>query len=189
MSGIPAAQFSLPPTLPTTEYENWVDCSREKVFIYINSCSRECSHVDLSWQEKLIELGAGIALGIELRIDKMAVAMLLATTALPPALTGLIPLRIVGLGRYAASPAIFLADGDDPTSVGRVLPVPVPLDAVVGLEQALSGMERQAMMDVLFHCRVIANRDDGLFDSLPWDWNPSTLAKRDAFARFQVGAD
>lgn len=108
-----------------------------------------------------------------------------ASAPLPSALSGLVPLRVVGLGRYAGAPAVFLSDGAEAASPAVVLPVPVPLDAVMGLEQALSGMEQQAMMDVLLHCRGIASRDGGLFDSLPWDWAPSALAKRDGYARLQ----
>ena len=47
-------------------------------------------------------------------------------------LSGFVPLELVGFGRFDSTPALFLSD--DATA----LPVPVPLDAVMAIEQALS---------------------------------------------------
>ena len=107
--------------------------------------------------------------------------MLLAVTV---PVTGLsldsfVPLRVVGLGRYASAPAIFLEEERG----GDVLPVPIPGDAVMAVEQALSPTY-SAMLEVLLHAQPVSKRDDALFDNVPWAWNPSPQAKRDAFARF-----
>ena len=108
--------------------------------------------------------------------------MLLAVV--PAFVTGLsldsfVPLRVVGLGRYASAPAIFLEEERG----GDVLPVPIPGDAVMAVEQALSPTY-SAMLEVLLHAQPVSKRDDALFDNVPWAWNPSPQAKRDAFARF-----
>eukprot|EP00967_Tisochrysis_lutea_P034354 scaffold40994_cov30-Tisochrysis_lutea.AAC.2 len=100
-------------------------------------------------------------------------AALLATI---PAL----PLRVAGLGRYSGSPAVFLVH----TRSERVLPVPVPLDAVGGLQQALSP-SLPSRDQLVPRSRALARRDGGLLDSLPWDWAPSPLAKRNAAARLE----
>mmetsp|Transcript_48219 Transcript_48219/g.111643 ORF Transcript_48219/g.111643 Transcript_48219/m.111643 type:complete len:470 (-) Transcript_48219:50-1459(-) len=113
----------------------------------------------------------------------VALPLCLASSApLPAVLRGHLPLQIAGLGRYGPSPALFL---HKKLGSSEVLPVPVPLDAVKALEMALSGKERQSMVEILLQCRAIVNRDDGIFDGLPWDWASSSLSKRDAFARFQ----
>ena len=64
----------------------------------------------------------------------------------------------------------------------QVLPVPIPRQSVLACEQALSS-RTPAMAEVLIHCRALASRDDGIVDQLPWQWNPSELAKRDGVAR------
>ena len=94
-------------------------------------------------------------------------------------LDSFVPLRVVGLGRYASAPAIFLEEEQG----GDVLPVPIPGDAVMAVEQALSPIY-SAMLEVLLHAQPVSKRDDALFDNVPWAWNPSPQAKRDAFARF-----
>ena len=94
-------------------------------------------------------------------------------------LDSFVPLRVVGLGRYASAPAIFLEEERG----GDVLPVPIPGDAVMAVEQALSPTY-SAMLEVLLHAQPVSKRDDALFDNVPWAWNPSPQAKRDAFARF-----
>ena len=53
----------------------------------------------------------------------------------------------------------------------------------MAMEQALAG-EFTAMMQILISGRFITNRDGGVYDQLPWQWSPSTQAKRDAFSRF-----
>ena len=95
-------------------------------------------------------------------------------------LSGFVPLELVGFGRFDSTPALFLSDD---ATAGRVLPVPVPLDAVMAIEQALSP-KHAAMLEVLLHARPIAERDDGVFDNLPWDWSEDPQAKRFAYDRF-----
>ena len=90
-----------------------------------------------------------------------------------------VSLRVAGLGRYASAPAIFLEEERG----GDVLPVPIPGDAVMAVEQALSPTY-SAMLEVLLHSQPVSKRDDALFDNVPWVWNPSPQAKRDAFSRF-----
>ena len=63
------------------------------------------------------------------------------------------------------------------------MPVPLAGESVLAMEQAISAVEPQ-MTQVLFNSQVISKRSGFLFDNLPWAWNPSTQAKRDAFARF-----
>ena len=63
-----------------------------------------------------------------------------------------------------------------------MLPVPIPRQSVLACEQALSPGS-PAMADVLLQCRLFASRNNGLIDQLPWQWNPSELAKRDGVAR------
>ena len=94
-------------------------------------------------------------------------------------LDAFVSLRVVGLGRYASAPAIFLEEERG----GDVLPVPIPGDAVMAVEQALSPTY-SAMLEVLLHSQPVSKRDDALFDNVPWVWNPSPQAKRDAFSRF-----
>ena len=89
-----------------------------------------------------------------------------------------VPLRICGLGRYASAPAIFL----EAEAGGPVLPVPVPAESVMSFEQALS-MARPARMEVIPLAAALSRRDGTLFDNLPWQWNPSPQAKRDAAER------
>jgi hypothetical protein len=84
-----------------------------------------------------------------------------------------VPLHLAGLGQYGASPALFL----EQERGGKVLPVPIPRQSVLACEQALSS-RTPAMAEVLIHCRSLASRDDGVVDQLPWQWNPSELAKR-----------
>ena len=94
-------------------------------------------------------------------------------------LSKFIPLVSLGLGRYSAAPALFLAEPTGPAErPTRVMPVPVPLEAVMAIEQAVSAA-RPSMMEVLLHVRTLANRDDGLYDNLPWQWGASAMAKRD----------
>ena len=94
-------------------------------------------------------------------------------------LANYVPLTVCGLGRYASAPALFLEESRG----GRVLPVPIPSEAVMATEQALSAT-RPALLEVVLHAQAVSKRDDGFFDNLPWGWNPSPQAKRDAFARF-----
>ncbi len=94
-------------------------------------------------------------------------------------LDAFVPLRLVGLGRYASAPAIFLEEERG----GEVLPVPIPGEAVMAVEQALSPTP-PAMLEVLLHSQPVSKRDGALFDNVPWEWNPSPQAKRDAFSRF-----
>ena len=103
---------------------------------------------------------------------------LIATASTKPAF---VPLRVAGFGRYGGYPALFLSAPD----AASVLPVPVPLDSVMAIEQALAPVE-QAMFDVLLQCRSFTSRDCGIFDALPWNtFSSSPMAKRDAFSRLQ----
>ena len=111
-----------------------------------------------------------------------AATLLAATAAAAPVdLARFVPAIVVGLGRYGSSPALFLQDAAE-RGVGDVLPVPVPSDAVVAIEQALS-LSPTSVSEVLLQSQAVVQRDGGLFDSLPWAWAPSPQAKRDAFAR------
>jgi len=98
--------------------------------------------------------------------------------AMPPTDTmgNYVATTLIGLGRYAKSPALFL----ECERGGPVLPVPVPVDAVSPIEQALSA-RRPSRLEVLLHTRF-ADRDGGLYDNLPW---PEALpqAKGEAYAR------
>ena len=109
--------------------------------------------------------------------------ILLALAAVPSLPADAVRLEMLGLGRYRSAPALFLAKKRG-ESFGQVLPVPVPLDSVMGIEMALAGPRKAAMLEVLLHGRGIANRDSGIFDTLPWEWNSSPQAKRDGFSRF-----
>ena len=106
------------------------------------------------------------------------VAFAALSAASPPSTGGFVPLSLVGLGRYGASPALYL----EKERGGKVLPVPIPRESVLACEQALSP-RTPAMAEVLLQCRSFARRDGGLLDQLPWQWNPSELAKRDGAAR------
>ena len=87
--------------------------------------------------------------------------------------------RVAGFGRYLSAPALFL----EVERGGNVLPVPVPGNAVGAVEQALSA-KFPAMLEVLAQAKAASMRDGALLDNLPWQWNPSPQAKRDAVARF-----
>ena len=89
-----------------------------------------------------------------------------------------VPLQIAGLGRYGSEPAVFLQD----PSGGQVMPVPIPRACELAFEQALSPTI-PARVEVLLQARTFAGREGGLVDSLPWEWVPSPLAKRDLYAR------
>ena len=95
-----------------------------------------------------------------------------------------VPLQPAGLGRYGASPALFL----EKERGGKVLPVPLPRECVLACEQALSP-RTPAMAEVLLQCRSFTSRDGGILDQLPWEWNPSALAKRDGSADGSVDSD
>jgi len=97
-------------------------------------------------------------------------------------LSSCVPLEIVGFGRCGASPALFLSDEPASTIGARVLPVPVPAEAVMAVEQALSPA-RPMMLECLLHARHISSRDDGCFDNLPWRWSADLQAKRSAADR------
>lgn len=114
----------------------------------------------------------------------LPLAILLAVPLASPAkldLANFATLRCIGLGRWRCAPALFLAED---FGGGPVLPVPVPQDAVMAVEMALAPQKKAAMLEVLLHGRTIVNRDDGVFDNLPWGWAASPQAKRDAFSRF-----
>ena len=89
-----------------------------------------------------------------------------------------VPLQFAGLGRYANQPALFLEDGRG----GPVLPIPIPVAAEMALETALSS-NVPTSFNVLLEARSFANRGGGIFDSLPWQWSSSPLAKRDGYSR------
>lgn len=105
-------------------------------------------------------------------------ALLLAVcspaSADPVRLDGFLRLTLAGFGRYESAPALFL---QQPSSPGLVLPVPIPAEAVMAVEQALKPA-RPAMLEVILHAQAVSKRDDALFDNLPWQWNPSPQAKR-----------
>ena len=61
-----------------------------------------------------------------------------------------------------------------------VLPLPIPRAPEMAFEQAVSPTP-PAMFEVLLHARSFSNRDDGLFDRLPWQWNATTSSKRSGF--------
>ena len=94
-----------------------------------------------------------------------------------------VKLHPLGLGRYAGAPAFILADTPTSTPISRVLPIPIPKTLECALEDALSP-SFCSMVDVLIHGRAIVERDGGLYDSLPWSWNPDAFAKRNAYGRF-----
>ena len=102
-----------------------------------------------------------------------------ATTKPNIDLSSFLRLNFAGFGRYQSQPALFL----ERDRGGSVVPVPISSDSVMAVEQALAPGS-PAMLDVLLHAQATSKRDDCLFDNLPWDWNPSPQAKRDAFARF-----
>ena len=106
-------------------------------------------------------------------------AVLLSTAALDIVSKSFVELRVAGLGRYGASPAIFLQRDEQG---GAVLPVPIPRTSEMAFEQALSPRP-PSRIEVLLQARTFSNRDGGLFDSLPWQWNPNSLAKRDGYSR------
>ena len=89
-----------------------------------------------------------------------------------------VELNFAGIGRYGTAPAVFLEESRG----GPVLPLPIPRAAEMAFEQAVSPTP-PAMFEVLLHARSFSNRDDGLFDRLPWQWNANNrLAKRDAYS-------
>ena len=104
--------------------------------------------------------------------------ILLTAAALASASRSFVRLELAGIGQYGAAPALFL----EQQRGGKVLPVPIPRQSVLACEQALSPGS-PAMADVLLQCRLFASRNNGLIDQLPWQWNPSELAKRDGVAR------
>ena len=87
-------------------------------------------------------------------------------------------LQVAGLGRYNAAPAVFL----ERERGGAVLPLPIPRESELAFEQALSP-QLPSRVDVLLHVRPFAQREGGVFDALPWEWNASPLAKRDGYSR------
>ena len=107
--------------------------------------------------------------------------VLAATAALD--VSNFVKLHPLGLGRYAGAPAFILSDTPTSTPKSRVLPIPVPKTLECALEDALSP-SFCSMVDVLIHGRAIVERDGGLYDSLPWSWNPDAFAKRNAYGRF-----
>jgi hypothetical protein len=110
----------------------------------------------------------------------MPLTLLLGCSLAAPVDVGkFVRLQLAGLGRYQSAPALFLEEERG----GAVLPVPVPSDSVLAIEQALAP-GRPAMLEVLLQAQAVSKRDGALFDNLPWQWSPSPQAKRDAFARF-----
>ena len=107
--------------------------------------------------------------------------VLAATAALD--VSNFVKLHPLGLGRYAGAPAFILSDTPTSTPMSRVLPIPIPKTLECALEDALSP-SFCSMVDVLIHGRAIVERDGGLYDSLPWSWNPDAFAKRNAYGRF-----
>ena len=71
--------------------------------------------------------------------DRLMAAILWISASLPLAAVNLgdyKPLRLLGLGRYACAPALFLGEPDSRIgNVAAVLPVPVPQDSVMAIEQ------------------------------------------------------
>ena len=117
-------------------------------------------------------------------LNRARIVVLLAMIASTQAkqvvnLANYVPLQLCGLGRYSTSPALFLEE----TRGGSVLPIPIPGEAVMATEQALSPVQ-PSLIEVVLHAQAVSKRDDGFFDNLPWEWNPSAQGKRDAFARF-----
>jgi hypothetical protein len=94
-----------------------------------------------------------------------------AALAVAPNLDRFLALKIVGLGRYGATPAVFLQkrQNDAAVDAGLVLPITIPFEA---------------MVKVLLHGRSIVQRDGGVYDQAPWRWAPSPQAKQNAFSRF-----
>ena len=103
-----------------------------------------------------------------------------ATAAL--SLSSCVPLEIAGFGRCGASAALFLSDEPAIAAGAKFLPVLVPAEAVMAVEQALSPT-RPAMLECVLHARHISSRDDGCFDNLPWQWSANPQAKRSAADR------
>jgi hypothetical protein len=104
--------------------------------------------------------------------------MILLMAAVASASRSFVRLELAGIGQYGAAPALFL----EQQRGGKVLPVPIPRQSALACEQALSPGS-PAMADVLLCSRLFASRNNGLIDQLPWQWNPSELAKRDGVAR------
>ncbi|CAM9746954.1 unnamed protein product, partial [Phaeothamnion confervicola] len=98
-----------------------------------------------------------------------------------------IELHPVGLGTYNGHPAVYLASTPrlvDPR--GDVLPIPVSEPAAKVLEDAMSA-EEMPKIRVIAACMELVNRDGDLYDTLPWSWGLSGMAKRDAFSRLSQG--
>ena len=107
-----------------------------------------------------------------------AIATLAA--AAPVDLSTFVRLRLTGLGRYQSAPALFLAENRGGGS-GLVLPVPVPFDSEMAIEQALSPA-RPAILEVLLSAQAFSKRDDALFESAkrvasPLHWQHWTLGR------------
>ena len=97
-------------------------------------------------------------------------------------LSAYVKTSINGLGRVGRASAIFL----EREVGGRVLPVPLPADAVNALEQTLSATTPAA--EVARQTSSIFDRDGGLVDNFDWQtWASSSQAKRDAYRRCSSG--
>jgi hypothetical protein len=68
-------------------------------------------------------------------------------------LEGFLRLTLAGFGRYESAPALYLQQPSSEPAPGRVLPVPIPAEAVMAVEQALRPA-RPAMLEVLLHAQA-----------------------------------
>lgn len=101
-----------------------------------------------------------------------------AQAAFPVDLSKFESLRLLGLGRHRREPAVFLQK----ESGGPVLPVPVSASSVAALETTFT-LKRSPKHLILSTAKATSARDKGLYDNLPWSWNESPLAQRDAYQR------
>jgi len=89
-----------------------------------------------------------------------------------------------GMGDCDGAPAIFVAPGAPVSGATKfqALPVPVGRDAALMMEKAMRG-EVFGKVQTLTIAQGLVNRDDGVFDNLPYELAPTKFAKKDLYDR------
>lgn len=93
-----------------------------------------------------------------------------------------VAVRPVGIGTYGGLRCVYLAEdaGVPLEGGGRVFPAPISEPYLPLLECLFDGRRS------LGGASKLANRDGGLYDTLPWEWGRGERPKADAFARLAL---
>jgi len=96
-----------------------------------------------------------------------------------------LPRFVVGLGTYNGQDAAFLGERSSIRSVKEeVLPVPI-IDGSLSLLKAALQYQKLPKSRIMALSKSLVNRDDSLYDNLPWEeWGATSMAKKTAFDKF-----